>query len=115
MELKAKRPPNAYLLYSEAMREQIKKENPNIKPNELTKLIANKYKNEPKEVLQQYIDLAKKKQEEFKAQHPDYQYSRASTKKKPQTIEDVGDPIQAINQRFLSNPFTFQCISSNTK
>ena len=38
---------------------------------------------------------AKKKQEEFKAQHPDYQYSRASTKKKPQTIEDVGDRCRA--------------------
>ena len=115
MEKKPKRPPNAYLLYTEDVRNRIKKENPDLNPKELTKLIAKRYKEESPEVLQRYKDLAKAKIEEFKAQNPNYSYDKSSSKKKSLKVEDIKDPVESFNKRFLSNPFTLQCISNTTE
>ena len=114
MEKKIKRPPNAYLLYTNAVREQVKQENPTANQKEITKIIAEKYRNESKEILQKYIDLAKEKQKEFKEQNPNYSYNKSSTKKKSLDVDDIKDPVESINKRFISNPFTLQCLSSNT-
>ena len=110
MEIKAKRPPNAYLLYSNSVREQIKKENPTLSSGEITKIIAEKYKHEDKEVLQKFIELAKEKQKEFRANNPNYTYKKASNKKKKEENEPM-DPVESLNKSFKTNPFTLQCIS----
>lgn len=106
--LKKKRPPNAYLLYSEDVRENLKKENPDMKMPEINKFIAKQWKNETKEVLDKYKELAAIKQAEFKKENPDYRYKMD---KKPQPAVGSHDPCEIMNEVYQSNMFALQALT----
>jgi transcription factor SOX7/8/10/18 (SOX group E/F) len=106
-----KRPPNAYLLYSYAVRDQVRRENPDLTLVEMTKLISEQYKHERPEIIQRFKDEAARISKEFKEKYPDFQYKKKTTKKsKPKDLPD-SDPVCLINQVFKDNPFTLQSLS----
>ncbi|EAY23303.1 HMG box family protein [Trichomonas vaginalis G3] len=107
---KGRKPPNAYILYCNSIREEIKKENPDISTNEMMKLLSDRYKNESPEVLNKFKEIAAKKQEEFAQQCPEYSYKK-STKKKV-FHSSITDPVNALNDSFKNNAFTLQCLSN---
>lgn len=108
--LKKKRPPNAFVLYCNSIREQVKQEHPEIAQKELMQLLSQRYRNESKEVLDQYKEIAFKMQDEFNKQNPDYSYKRSSMKKQPVEVEN--DPVKMLNKSFKTNAFTLQCLTN---
>lgn len=77
----AHRPPNAFILYSQAMRSQARQENPSLSNTEVSRLLGKMWKEVPNEIKLQYKQKAAAMQEEFKREHPDYTYRKARRKR----------------------------------
>ena len=76
-----RRPPNAFILYSQAMRSQVRQENPSLSNTECSRLLGKMWKDVPHELKLQYKQKAASMQEEFKREHPDYTYRKARRKR----------------------------------
>ena len=77
----ARRPPNAFILYSQAMRTQVRQENPTLSNTEVSSLLGKMWKDVPNDLKLQYKQQAQKLQESFKKNHPDYTYRKARRKR----------------------------------
>ena len=77
----SRRPPNAFILYSQAMRSQVRQENPSLSNTECSRLLGKMWKEVPNEIKLQYKQKAAAMQEEFKRAHPDYTYRKARRKR----------------------------------
>lgn len=77
----AHRPPNAFILYSQAMRSQVRQENPSLSNTEVSRLLGKMWKEVPNDIKLQYKQKAAAMQEEFKREHPDYTYRKARRKR----------------------------------
>ncbi|KAK8894598.1 Transcription factor SOX-17 [Tritrichomonas musculus] len=75
------RPPNAFILYSQAMRSEARQQNPSLSNTEVSRILGKMWKEVPNEVKLQYKQKAAKLQEEFKKNHPDYTYRKARRKR----------------------------------
>ena len=77
----ARRPPNAFILYSQTMRTQVRQENPTLSNTEVSSLLGKMWKEVPNEAKLQYKQQAQKMQEAFKKAHPEYTYRKARKKR----------------------------------
>ena len=77
----SRRPPNAFILYSQAMRSQVRQENPQMSNTEVSRLLGKMWKEVPSETKLHYKTEAARMQEEFKRAHPDYTYRKARRKR----------------------------------
>lgn len=77
----ARRPPNAFILYSQAMRGSVRQENPSLSNTEVSSLLGKMWKEVPNDIKIQYKQQASALQEDFKRQHPDYTYRKARRKR----------------------------------
>lgn len=78
---KKRRPPNAFLLFCIDYRAKAREENP-LKPNiDISRLLADMWRDLPDEERAPYKVRAKEAQEIFKRQNPDYRYDKAKTKR----------------------------------
>ncbi|OHT16416.1 HMG box family protein [Tritrichomonas foetus] len=75
------RPPNAFILYSQAMRSEARQQNPSLSNTEVSRILGKMWKEVPNEIKLQYKQKAAKLQEEFKKTHPDYTYRKARRKR----------------------------------
>lgn len=75
------RPPNAFILYSQAKRSEAQRQNPTLSNTEVSRILGKMWKEVPNEIKLQYKQKAAKLQEEFKKQHPDYTYRKARRKR----------------------------------
>lgn len=76
---------NAWLLFRTAQLKVMQRENPNglrKSQGELSKIIAEMWKNCDPEIRQGYEDLAKRRKEEFRLAYPDYRYGPSKEKPK---------------------------------
>ncbi|KAH0795128.1 HMG box family protein [Histomonas meleagridis] len=118
-ESHAKRPPNAFILYSQAMRSEVHQQNPSLSNIEISRILGEMWKEVPNDTKLQYKKEAAKLQEEFKRDHPDYTYQKARRKrtlhellaKSSQAIPNydqfammqMGYPIQGMGQIYGMN------------
>lgn len=77
----ARRPPNAFILYSQSMRSEVQQQNPSLSNTEVSRLLGKMWKEVPSESKNQYKEKAAILQEEFKRQHPNYTYRKARRKR----------------------------------
>jgi transcription factor SOX7/8/10/18 (SOX group E/F) len=77
----AHRPPNAFILYSQAIRSQVRQENPSLSNTEASRLLGKMWKDVPSDIKLQYKQKAAAAQEIFKREHPDYTYRKARRKR----------------------------------
>lgn len=75
------RPPNAFILYSQAMRSQVRQENPQLSNTEVSRILGKMWKEVPNDVKITYKQKAAALQNEFKKNHPDYTYRKARRKR----------------------------------
>jgi transcription factor SOX7/8/10/18 (SOX group E/F) len=75
------RPPNAFILYSNALRSSVRQENPTLSNTEVSRLLGKMWKEVPSEMKQIYKQRASQLQEEFKQEHPNYTYRKARRKR----------------------------------
>lgn len=108
------RPPNAFILYSQAMRSEARQQNPSLSNTEVSRILGKMWKEVPNETKLQYKQKAAKLQEEFKKAHPDYTYRKARRKralnelltKSAQgypTLTNYGTPDQMAMIQMMSN------------
>ena len=111
-----KRPPNAFFLFQNEIREQIKLENPNLNQIEISKIISKKWKELDLNIKEKYEIISKENFKKFKIENPNYNYKLKKNKKIIKKNEIIKkDPISQINDLFQSNPFTLQILSTNIK
>jgi transcription factor SOX7/8/10/18 (SOX group E/F) len=77
----SRRPPNAFILYSQAMRSSCRQENPSLSNTEVSRLLGKMWKDVPAEAKLHYKQQASAAQAEFKRVHPDYTYRKARRKR----------------------------------
>jgi transcription factor SOX7/8/10/18 (SOX group E/F) len=77
----SRRPPNAFIMYSQAMRASVRQDNPTLSNNEVSRLLGQMWKDVPPGVKLQYKQQASAAQDEFKLQHPNYTYRKARRKR----------------------------------
>ncbi|KAH0790163.1 HMG box family protein [Histomonas meleagridis] len=77
----ARRPPNAFILYSQEMRSSVQAENPTLSNIEISSLLGKMWKEVPSSSKLAYKQKAQMLQEEFKAKHPNYTYAKARRKR----------------------------------
>ena len=77
----AHRPPNAFILYSNAMRSKVRSENPALSNTEVSRLLGTMWKEVSNDIKQQYKQKASSLQDEFKKTNPDYTYRKARRKR----------------------------------
>jgi transcription factor SOX7/8/10/18 (SOX group E/F) len=75
------RPPNAFILYSQAMRSSCRQQNPSLSNTEVSRLLGKMWKEVPSDVKVQYKQKAAIAQEQFKRDHPNYTYRKARKKR----------------------------------
>jgi transcription factor SOX7/8/10/18 (SOX group E/F) len=75
------RPPNAFILYSQAMRSSCRQQNPSLSNTEVSRLLGKMWKEVPSDVKVQYKQKAAVAQEQFKREHPNYTYRKARKKR----------------------------------
>lgn len=75
------RPPNAFILYSQAMRTQVRVDNPSLSNTECSRLLGKMWKEVSADVKLQYKQKAAAMQEAFKREHPNYTYRKARRKR----------------------------------
>jgi transcription factor SOX7/8/10/18 (SOX group E/F) len=107
------RPPNAFILYSQAMRSAVRQDNPSLSNTEVSSLLGKMWKEVPNEAKLSYKQKAAQMQEEFKRQHPDYTYRKARRKRALNELLTksgqgapglyTGDPM-AMYQQMMQNP-----------
>ena len=76
----ARRPPNAFILYSQENRSKVQQDNPTCSNTEVSRLLGKMWKEIPNNSKLAYKQKAQLLQEEFKRQHPDYTYRKARRK-----------------------------------
>jgi transcription factor SOX7/8/10/18 (SOX group E/F) len=105
------RPPNAFMLYSQAMRSAVRQENPTLSNMEVSRLLGKLWKEVPNEAKVTYKQRAAVLQEAFKREHPNYTYRKARRKralnelltKSSQGVAPMmmqGDPMAMYQQVF---------------
>jgi hypothetical protein len=77
----SRRPPNAFILYSQAMRSTVRQSNPALSNTEVSRLLGQLWKDVPADAKLQYKQQAARAQEQFKQEHPDYTYRKARRKR----------------------------------
>ncbi|OHS92736.1 hypothetical protein TRFO_12279 [Tritrichomonas foetus] len=77
----SRRPPNAFILFSQVMRSQVRAENPALSNTEVSRILGKMWKEVPNDQKIQYKQRAAQMQEEFKKTHPDYTYRKARRKR----------------------------------
>lgn len=77
----SRRPPNAFILFSQVMRSQIRSENPTLSNTEVSRILGKMWKEVPNDQKVQYKQKAAQMQEDFKKSHPDYTYRKARRKR----------------------------------
>jgi transcription factor SOX7/8/10/18 (SOX group E/F) len=77
----AHRPPNAFILYSQAMRSAVRQENPTLSNTEVSGLLGKMWREVPADVKMPYKQKASIAQEQFKRDHPNYTYRKARRKR----------------------------------
>jgi transcription factor SOX7/8/10/18 (SOX group E/F) len=113
------RPPNAFILYSQAMRSQCRQENPSLSNTEVSRLLGKMWKDVPSDVKLQYKQKAAAAQEVFKREHPNYTYRKARKKralnelltKSAQGFQMPGFPADPNFQAMMggaANPYLMQ-------
>jgi transcription factor SOX7/8/10/18 (SOX group E/F) len=75
------RPPNAFILYSQAMRSAVRQENPSLSNLEISRLLGKMWKEVGPDTKLRFKQQAAVAQTEFKEQHPNYTYRKARRKK----------------------------------
>jgi transcription factor SOX7/8/10/18 (SOX group E/F) len=95
----SRRPPNAFILYSQAMRSSVRQANPTLSNTEVSRLLGKLWKDVPAEVKLQYKQQASKAQEDFKQEHPDYTYRKARRKRA------LNELLTKSNQAFPTGGF----------
>jgi hypothetical protein len=75
------RPPNAFILYSQAMRSSVRQQNPSLSNTEVSRVLGKMWKEIPSDVKIGYKQRAAALQDEFKRAHPDYTYRKARRKR----------------------------------
>jgi hypothetical protein len=75
------RPPNAFILYSQAMRSSCRQDNPSLSNTEVSRLLGKMWKDVSSDVKVQYKQKAALAQEQFKRDHPNYTYRKARKKR----------------------------------
>jgi transcription factor SOX7/8/10/18 (SOX group E/F) len=109
----SRRPPNAFILYSQAMRSAVRNDNPSLSNIEVSRLLGQMWKDVPADVKLQYKQRAIVAQEQFKRDHPNYTYRKARRKRALNELltkstqgfpmsQFPTDPTQMFNQ---ANPF----------
>ncbi|KAH0793524.1 HMG box family protein [Histomonas meleagridis] len=99
----AKRPPNAFILYSQAMRDSVRQENPSLSNIEVSRILGKMWKEVPSETKLQYKQKAQQLQEDFKKNHPGYTYRKARRKKALNEIL-TKNGYNTIDPSFAYNP-----------
>jgi transcription factor SOX7/8/10/18 (SOX group E/F) len=116
------RPPNAFILYSQAMRSSVRQENPSLSNTEISGLLGKMWKEVPSDIKMQYKQKASFAQEQFKRDHPNYTYRKARRKralnelltKSAQGFQMPGFPGDPNLQAMMSggvNPYLLQMYS----
>jgi transcription factor SOX7/8/10/18 (SOX group E/F) len=77
----ARRPPNAFILYSQAMRTAVRQEHPALSNTEVSAVLGKMWKEVPTDQKLIYKQKAAAAQEIFKQEHPDYTYRKARRKR----------------------------------
>ncbi|KAH0795644.1 HMG box family protein [Histomonas meleagridis] len=77
----SRRPPNAFILYSQEMRSKVQQENPTMSNIEVSKLLGKMWKEVPSNQKIAYKQKAQALQEDFKKNHPNYTYRKARRKR----------------------------------
>ncbi|OHT11569.1 HMG box family protein [Tritrichomonas foetus] len=75
------RPPNAFILYSQQMRSEVRQQNPSLSNTEVSRILGKMWKEVPNDTKLQYKQKAAALQQEFKKNHPDYTYRKARRKR----------------------------------
>jgi transcription factor SOX7/8/10/18 (SOX group E/F) len=115
----AHRPPNAFILYSQAMRSSVRQDNPSLSNTEVSRLLGKMWKEVPADQKQIYKQRAASAQEIFKREHPDYTYRKARRKRAlnelltksaqgfPMPGYPGGDPQFAAMMSAGANPYAY--------
>jgi hypothetical protein len=115
----AHRPPNAFILYSQAMRSNVRQDNPSLSNTEVSRLLGKMWKEVPADQKQIYKQRATAAQEIFKREHPDYTYRKARRKRAlnelltksaqgfPMPGYPGGDPHLAAMMSAGANPYAY--------
>ncbi|KAH0790200.1 HMG box family protein [Histomonas meleagridis] len=102
------RPPNAFILYSQAMRAEVRQNNPTLSNIEISKILGKMWKEVSNEVKLQYKQQAAKLQEEFKINHPNYTYRKARRKRALNELltknNSSYDPMLMMHMGMIQNP-----------
>jgi len=77
-----KRPMNAYMLYANSVREQVREENPDLSMGEVTKEISQKYKSLDEDEMAKWKGKADEAKEEYKKELAVYEKSKPKEDKK---------------------------------
>lgn len=99
-----RRPPNAFILYSQTMRSKVRQENPSLSNTEASKLLGKMWKEVPADQKAQYKIQAQKLQDSFKKEHPDYTYAKARRKR---ALNDILNKNATGNYPYLGMPVGF--------
>lgn len=76
----AKRPSNSWILYRKEKHPQVLAQNPDISNNEISKIVAKMWKNEPESVKDKYKLQAQIERNMHKQLYPDYKYAPRKNK-----------------------------------
>ncbi|KAH0790918.1 HMG box family protein [Histomonas meleagridis] len=100
----AKRPPNAFILYSQTMRTSVRQENPSLSNIEVSRILGKMWKEVPSETKLQYKQKAQVLQEEFKKDHPNYTYRKARRKKELNELLTKNASFNSMDPPFAYPP-----------
>ena len=99
---------SAYIYYTQAMREQVKEENPTVDYKEITKILSEKWKEvkeEDSDEYEKYKEMAAEDKLRYEREMEKYVPSDEEVEKKPKksTKKDPADDIEKIGFKKFSN------------
>ncbi|KAK0652074.1 hypothetical protein B0T16DRAFT_434961 [Cercophora newfieldiana] len=108
---KIPRPRNAFILYRQAHQTSVKLQNKNLPNPEISKIIGERWRDEPEEEKNQWKRLAEEEKLRHQRQYPDYRYQpRRGNKGLPPRLTTVGgeDPGRCpkCGGRYIATPRT---------
>jgi hypothetical protein len=89
----SRRPPNAYILYSQEISPRLRQENPSLSTQEISRLAGNAWKEAPAEVKLPYEEKAALAREQFKRDNPSKKKKAVKRQKKKRTIPKDPSPV----------------------
>lgn len=95
-EERVHRPPNAFLLYIQTIRQDVREQNPSLSNLELSQLLGSMWKSAPEEVRKKFKEEAARLQQAFKEQHPEYCYKKTKRVKVTQQKKQEGNPTLGV-------------------